>query len=112
MSEEWDIMDLAKEIPVLVSANELPDTFEARIIDASVRTDKQGRKSLYLRLELEDGKITVMKYTPMHIAELIKFMAKMGIKTKDDLVGKKYQFKKVAFRIGFPRPMPVKVIEK
>jgi len=112
MSEEWDIIDLAKEIPVLISANDLPDTFEARIIDAQIKEDKQGRKSLYLRLELEDGKITVMKYTPMHIAELVKFMTKMGIKTKDDLVGKKYQFKKVAFRIGFPRPMPIKVIEK
>jgi len=112
MTEEWELADLAKEVPVLVSAHDLPDEFVAVVIDAQIKEDRQGRKGLYLRIQLEDGKQTVIKYTPMHIAELVKHLAKLRIKTKSELVGKKFKFKRTQFRIGFPRPIPVEVVKQ
>jgi len=111
MAEEWEITDLVKEVPVLISAHDLPDEFVATVTDAQIKEDRQGRKALYLRIQLEDGKQTVIKYTPMHIAELVKYLAKLRIKTKSELIGKKLKFKKVQFRIGFPRPIPIEVVK-
>jgi len=106
------IDELVKEVTYFVSASEIPDTFEATVTDVQVKEDRYGRKSLYLRVKFDDGKTTVIKYTPLHMVEVVKALAKMKVKTTGELIGRKFRFEKRHFRIGLPRPIPVEVVKE
>ncbi len=106
------IDDLVKEVTYFVSASEMPDTFEATVIDVQVKEDRYNRKSLYMRIKLDDGRTTVIKYTPLHMVDVVKALLKMRIRTTGELVGKKLKFEKKHFRIGMPRPIPVEVVKE
>jgi hypothetical protein len=54
----------------------------------------------------------VVKYTPMHIPTLARCLEELGIQTSQQFVGKKFVWKKEHFRIGYDRPVPVKVATK
>ena len=96
----------------LVRATELPDVFVAKIVNYEFREDRRGRKALFLRLELEDGKPTIIKYTTLHLSFLAHAFKHSGIQRLSEAVGKTFQWKKEPFQIGFPRPLPVRIVEQ
>jgi len=107
MNEEIYIDELERLVPKFKRAQELPAKFIAKVTDAAIGTDKTGRKCVYLTLELTDGTITKVKYTPMHISDLAEELRKMGFKKLSEIVGQTLTFVARQYRIGYPRPMPV-----
>ncbi len=74
-----DLDELAQEImkggPVLASS--LPDEFVGQITAIEERTDKQGRKCLFVTIEGDFG-ITVMKFGKQQSLLLKKALEKLG----------------------------------
>lgn len=108
MAEDIMLDELAAQIPQFKRATELPSEFVATVVNVDVRPDQRGRKCLYLRLELEDGSQTVVKYTAMHLQHVIPHLKTLGVQRLGDLVGKRWTFRMMNFRIGYPRPIPFK----
>jgi len=107
MSGEIYIDELERLVPRFKRAQELPSKFIAKITNVALSTDKTGRKCVYLTLELTDGSITKVKYTPMHIVDLIEELRKLGIRKVKELEGQTFAFITRQYTIGFPRPLPV-----
>jgi len=107
MNEEIYIDELERLVPRFKRAQELPSKFIAKVVDASLAPDKTGRKCVYLTLELTDGTVTKVKYTPMHISDLVEELRKMGFVKLSEVVGQTLTFVTRQYRIGYPRPMPV-----
>lgn len=109
-SEGMSLDELEQLGTNFVRASEVPERFYAQVVNAEVRPDSTGRICVYLRLRLEDNSMTVMKYTPLHIRELVLALKKLGFKNLGEVVGTVLQFEKKAFRIGYPRAIPIKVV--
>jgi len=112
MAEDIRFDELEKGIPRFKRAQELPDKFIAKVVDANVTPDKTGRKCLFLTLELTDGSTTKIKYTPMHISDVVEAFQSMGFSYIRDIIGQTFTFITRQYRIGFPRPMPVELVSK
>ena len=108
----WRVEDLKGMGKEIARATELPDTFTGTVVSTDIREDRTGRRCLYVRIRLEDGRETVVKYTPMHIPALAQRLEELDIRTSHQFVGKTFVWKKEHFRIGYDRPMPVRVVEK
>ena len=108
----WRVEDLRSMGKEIARATDLPDEFVGKVESTEIREDRTGRRCLYVRIKLEDGRETVVKYTPMHIPALAQRLEELDIRTSHQFVGKKFVWRKEHFRIGYDRPMPVKVVEK
>jgi len=104
-----DVKDLKGMGAGRIPLAELPEIFEAKLVREEIRTDRMGRQCLYWVLEIpEKGNLT-QKFSPMHIDELAKALAKLGVKDTKELIGKTMVFKAAHYRIGNPRWMPVEI---
>jgi len=113
MAEDIRIDELAQLAPKFKRAQELPDVFEAVVTSYQLAEDKAGRKCLYLTLQLDDGSRTKIKYTPMHLQDLVADLVRLKITRLSQLVGKKFVFRRRAYRIGYARHFPTEmVVEK
>jgi hypothetical protein len=110
-AEEYNLEELAKELQTFVRAQDLPDRFVAKVTDVQVAPDRTGRKCVYFTLELPDGKRTKVKYTPMHLPDLADELLRLGFRSLNEVKGAELTFIKRAYRIGYPRPMPVERIK-
>jgi len=108
----WRVEDLKGMGKEIARATDLPDEFVGTVTSTDIREDRTGRRCLYVRIRLEDGRETVVKYTPMHIPLLARHLEELGIQTSQQFVGKKFVWRKEHFRIGYDRPMPTKVVTK
>lgn len=109
MSEfDLSIESLKKMIPVRAELSELPDQFTATVTNIAVKSDSRGRRALYFSLVLDDGRQATQKYTSFHISALVKMAEELGIVNLRDMINRRFLFKKIVFRIGNPRWMPVK----
>ena len=106
----WRVEDLKSMGKEIARATDLPDEFVGTVESTDIREDKTGRRCLYVRIRLEDGRETVVKYTPMHIPAFAHRLEELGIKTSHQFVGKTFVWRKEHFRIGYDRPIPVKVV--
>jgi len=89
-----------------IGAKDIPAEFTATVVDTEIVVDEFKRKCLNATVDIDGLGVTTIKYTPMHVEELVKSMQKIGV---DDFKGK-FKFKKVEFEIGFARPMPIEQI--
>ena len=90
-----------------LGSQELPDQFEATVakVEKGVDEDYGNRPCLLVDLDLGEGAIATVKWTPFHVKAVAKNLKSMGV---DELrEGQKYLFRKQSFGIGFPRPIPV-----
>ena len=89
-----------------VGSQELPDTFEATIVKMEKSVDEEyDRPCVLVDLDLGEGVITTVKWTPFHLKAVAKNLKAMGVEELKE--GQRYLFKKQSFGIGFPRPVPV-----
>jgi hypothetical protein len=89
-----------------VGSQELPDQFVATVTKIEKGVDEEyDRPCVLVDLDLGEGIITTVKWTPFHLKAVAKNLKAMGIEELRE--GQKYLFKKQSFGIGFPRPVPV-----
>ena len=101
------IEDLKREVGIRRSLSELPDEFEATVVDYRLDTDRRGRKAFFLVVKLDDGATVTQKYTAMHLQDFIMALGRIkDIKTIDELKGKKLKFVRKEYRMGMPRWLP------
>jgi len=112
MAEDIRIDELAKLASTFKRAQELPDVFAATITQYQLAEDKTGRKCLYLTLQLEDGSRTKIKYTPMHLQDLVADLARLRITRLSQLVGRKFIFRRRQYRIGYARHFPTEEVKE
>jgi hypothetical protein len=108
----WKVEDLKGMGKEIARATDLPDEFTGTVESTDIREDRTGRRCLYVNVRLEDGRATVIKYTPMHIPTLAERLLNLGIESSKDFVGKTFLWRKQHFRIGYDRPMPWKVVSE
>jgi len=107
-----DIQKLEESAVKRVELDELPDEFQAEIINEELKADSRGREGVFLTIQMEDGAQFKQKYTQNHFPAVIEALKKLGFKDTADLVGKKFKFKKVKFSIGRERWLPDELIEE
>lgn len=111
-TEEADIsLDELEKISTFVLANDLPDSFEGKVVNIRVTSDRKNRKCIFFTIELADKSLTKIKYTPMHIPKLAKALKNFGFTKLSEVKGSTFEFKRQYEKIGFPRHYPVRCIK-
>jgi hypothetical protein len=95
-----------------VAIGELAPEFDATIVKHEVKPDTRGRKCLYLTLKFKDKSSVTMKFTGMHIADLVAFMKANGVKDLEDLYGTPLHWKLREYRIGNKRHIPTTILQE
>lgn len=99
------LKDIAKEKGV--SANDIPEEFTASVVSTDTDTDDFNRKCLIAILNIDGVGEAKVKYTPLHVEELVKALQRINI---DEFAGK-FKFKKIMIgTMGFARPYPIEKI--
>ncbi|MEM5815823.1 MAG: hypothetical protein QXL14_02130 [Candidatus Aenigmatarchaeota archaeon] len=104
-----DISELEKLSVGKLSISEMPTSFVGEVVQTEVREDRRGKKALFVGVMTEKGKI-IIKYSGLHIEDVIKFMRENNIKSLDELVGKKVKFELQYYKIGNPRHIPKQIL--
>lgn len=90
-------------------AQDLGDEFLASVVKIEKKPDFTGAECLFFWLEGE-GYYTIVKYRVSHQLYLERIMRRMGFKSPEELVGKKFKWKKYSTGKGYPRPYPIELI--
>ena len=106
MSDDFTLEELEKLTPAFKRAQDLPDKFTATVTDATIGEDRRGKKCVFLRLELDDGSMTKIKYSQLHLPELVHALKQMGFTTLKEIIGKRFIFVRRDYRIGYARHIP------
>jgi hypothetical protein len=112
MSEDLTLEELEKLAPAFKRAQELPEKFSAIVTDAAVGEDRRGKKCVFLTLTLDDGSITKIKYSQLHLPELVHALRQLGFSTLKEVIGKKFVFIKRDYRIGYARHIPAMQVKQ
>jgi len=107
---EWEkLKEMASNVS-LVSLKELPEEFVAKVDDYFFKEDSNGKECFYVVLNIEGYGIVKQKFTPFQVAKLLDAFEKLKIGPKN-FKGRRYRWKQVTYRIGFPRWVPIEVIK-
>lgn len=101
-----EMKEIAKEKGI--GAGDIPDEFTATVTDTSTDTDEYNRRCLIAVLNIDGVGIGKVKYTPLHVEELVKALQKLNA---SEFAGK-FKFKKTMIgTMGFARPYPIEKLE-
>lgn len=89
------------------SAAELPAEFDGEVLNAITVPDEANPERQIINATVKVGEDTyTISYKPLHAQALVKALTELKVK---EFKGK-FHFKKEDFGIGFPRPIPTKVL--
>lgn len=78
MSLEKDLAQKAKDQPVYLAMEDLPETVKVLLKEYRFKTDAKGNDAMYLYLETKDGKTIVQKYTGSGYDEILTAIKDAG----------------------------------
>lgn len=90
----------------------LMEEFDGTVRSMAIRADeKSGADVLFMKVEMDDGKIVTQKLKGIHVTKLLEILGDLEINAMSSIVDHKFHFKKTVFPIGFPRWLPVKKVK-
>ena len=104
------IDELKKLVKVRKQLNELPSEFIGTLEAERIQEDSRGRQALFWDIRLESGELVTQKFTGGHLGTLLEAVEKLGFKSTDEMIGKKFKWRITHFRIGNPRWVPVELL--
>ena len=91
---------------------DLPENFIGVIENVVLKDDARGRECWYVTITLPNGTSVTQKYTDFHIIDLVGALKAMGFINFNEVRGKNFHWSKKHYRIGNPRWIPTKLVEK
>jgi len=92
-----------------VGSQELPEVFEGTVVAVKDSYDEEyDRPAILVDIDIGDGVLTTVKWTPYHLRTVLRYLKDFGLTELKE--GQRFKFRKTAFGIGYPRPVPIEYL--